>query len=187
MLSNNQQKDLLAIARFAIKSSLTGKSCDDIIKEVDNTFELNDIMMEHRGAFVTLKKYGDLRGCIGYIDPVKPLYITVIENSINAAFSDYRFPSVKTEELKDIKIEISVLSPIEPLLDIESILVGRDGLIVKKGFKQGLLLPQVASEYKWDKYEFLSHTCMKAGLPHDEWKKKEIEIQKFSSFVFNEE
>ncbi len=186
MLTKEEQKTLLSIARHTIEQYLKGSDIDRIKNEAPERFPITGIMREKRGGFVTLRKDGDLRGCIGYIEAIRPLYITVIENAANAAFSDFRFPSVKEDEVASISIEISVLSPVEPLKDIETIEVGRDGLIVKKGFRQGLLLPQVATEYGWDKYQFLSHTCMKAGLPHDEWRTDDIELSRFSSFVFGE-
>lgn len=186
VLTEEEQKTLLSIARRAIKSFMDHRDIDIVKNEIKKNHEISGILEEKRGAFVTLKKMNSLRGCIGYIDPIKPLYLTVIENAVNAAFSDFRFPPLNAEEVDHINIEISVLSPIEPLSDIESIVIGRDGLIIKKGFRQGLLLPQVASEYNWDKYEFLSHTCIKAGLPSDEWKNPGTEIRRFSSFVFGE-
>jgi len=106
--------------------------------------------------------------------------------AVEAAFSDPRFPTLSKEELNDIKIEISVLSKFKEVKDVSDIEVGTHGLLVRKGFSSGLLLPQVAAEYNWTRDEFLEHTCYKAGLDKDAWKKGAT-IYMFSAFVFGEE
>nr|MBP7886610.1 AmmeMemoRadiSam system protein A [Candidatus Neomarinimicrobiota bacterium] len=140
-----------------------------------------------RGAFVTLEKHHELRGCIGYILPIYPLYKTVIEMAKAAALDDPRFPPVSPSELKDITVEISVLTVPQKISDPSEIEVGKHGIIIKRGFNQGLLLPQVATDYGWDRETFLEHTCLKAGLPRDAWQDKNTEIQIFSAQVFNRE
>ncbi len=182
MLTKEEKIFLLKLSRKVLNSIFTNESVNV------NESELTPNLREKRGAFVTLtyKNTGDLRGCIGYIEGILPLYKTVIENTINAALKDPRFPQVEKEEVEKLHIEISAMTPIKELKNIEDIEVGKHGLIVEKGFFKGLLLPQVATEYGWDKYTFLSHTCLKAGLPPDEWKKPGIKIFVFSAEVFGE-
>jgi len=143
-------------------------------------------LKEKRGAFVTLKIGGELRGCIGYIIPVKPLYQTVRDVAESAALKDPRFSPVSARELPELEFEISALSPIRTVSNVDEIVVGRDGIIIKRGFYQGLLLPQVATEYGWSREEFLQHTCLKAGLPKDAWKQVGTDISVFSAEVFGE-
>ncbi|NQU42572.1 AmmeMemoRadiSam system protein A [bacterium] len=143
-------------------------------------------LRDKQGAFVTLHHQGDLRGCIGYVVASIPLYRVVLENTVNAARKDPRFPPLETQDLPGIEIEISVLSKPRKLEDRRNIEVGRHGLIVSRGLTRGLLLPQVASEYAWSPEEFLSQTCRKAGLPMDAWKSSDVEIEVFSAQVFSE-
>lgn len=139
---------------------------------------------EPRGAFVTLHKHGRLRGCIGQIQARQPLVRAVAEMAVAAAFDDPRFPPLRTEELKDIDIEISVLTPLQRITDVRDVQVGTHGIYIRRGAYSGLLLPQVATEWKWDRASFLEHTCEKAHLPKDAWKDKETEIYIFSADVF---
>ena len=132
---------------------------------------------------MTLKKRGHLRGCIGFIEPVLPLHETIIRASIYAAVRDSRFPPVSPEELKDLSVEISVLSPLERINNPRRIRVGKHGLIISKNGKKGLLLPQVPVENNWSREEFLSQICLKAGLPGDAWKKG-AELYVFEALVF---
>ena len=141
-------------------------------------------LQEKRGAFVSLHRKGELRGCIGYIHAAKPLYETIREMAIAAAFQDPRFPPLSSDELADLDIEISVLTPMRQISDITEIEVGKHGLMILQGNYSGLLLPQVASEYGWNREEFLSHTCRKAGLPQTAWKEKNSKIFVFSADVF---
>jgi len=141
-------------------------------------------LLAPRGAFVTLHRDGRLRGCIGYIEPVKPLIRTVQEVAVKAAFEDPRFPPLTEDE--SVQIEISVLTPPEQVSDISSIEVGRDGLIVELGPRRGLLLPQVATEYGWDRQTFLENTATKAGLPPDAWKHPSVRLYKFSAEIFGD-
>lgn len=138
------------------------------------------------GSFVTLHINENLRGCIGYIQPITILHRQIRLCAKAAAFEDPRFYPLTGEEYPFIEIEISLLSPIEKVESLDEIQVGRDGLIVQHSIFQGLLLPQVATENNWNKEEFLSHTCLKAGLPSDCWKRNDVIIKKFSAYVFDE-
>ncbi len=171
---------LLKYARSVIENRLRGK---------DTTVEIppSKILREKRGGFVTLKINDRLRGCIGYIEAIKPLSDTVAEMAESAAFNDYRFQPLESGELDKIAIEISVLSPVRKVGDISEIIVGTHGIIITRGRNRGLLLPQVATEWKWDRDTFLSQTCVKAGLEPDAWKKEGTMIEIFSAEIFSEE
>ena len=138
------------------------------------------------GAFVTLTRQGRLRGCIGFVIAERPLLDTVREAAQAAAFQDPRFPPLQARELPEIHLEISVLSEPRPVTDLGQIQVGRHGLIVRRAARSGLLLPQVATEYGWDRDTFLSHTCAKAGLPEDCWRDPGTQIELFDAEVFGE-
>ncbi len=173
-----QQEILLQLAREAVSFFL--KTGDTLEKDIpDKT------LLERRGAFVTLKVKGELRGCIGYPIPYKSLYATIIDAAVSAASSDYRFLPLTTKELQDTKIEISVLSPSSPVTNISEIKVGTHGIIISKGPNKGLLLPQVPIEWNWDLETYLEHGCKKAGLAKNEWK-KDTKIEIFSAQVFSE-
>ena len=182
MLSSEQRATLLRIARESIASVLDGKSLDL------ESFPLDETLRRPAGAFVTLNtRGGDLRGCIGSIRAVEPLYRAVASSAISAAFRDPRFEPVEADELPNLELEISVMGPIERVTDVKDIEVGRDGLIISRGRYAGLLLPQVATEYGWDRETFLAQTCYKAGLPVDAWRDPETRIEKFSAEVFGEQ
>ncbi len=177
-LNREQQAELLSLARKTIdlylnKGEKISYSSDD------------EMFKQHCGAFVTLHTRGHLRGCIGIIFPIKPLYETVIDCAISAATQDYRFQPLIREELKETEIEISVLSLPEAVSDVNEIQIGKHGLIITQGISKGLLLPQVATEHHWDRDTFLAQTCIKAGLPQDAWKGG-AKIEKFSALVFSE-
>jgi len=179
LLDKKEQQFLLSLARRTIEHYLkTGEP--PTIETVENKK-----LQEKRGAFVTLKVEGQLRGCIGYPLPIKPLYETVIDMAIAASTQDYRFAPLAPEELPRTRIEISVLSLPRPVKDISDIEVGKHGIIVSKGYHKGLLLPQVPLEYDWDRETFLGHGCLKAGLDEDEWKRG-VRIEMFSAQVFSE-
>ena len=127
-----------------------------------------------------------MRGCIGYTAPMKPLYMTVRDTAALAAVRDPRFPPVTASELPKLAYEISVLSPLRRVTDIEQIKVGRDGLLMKNGDSEGLLLPQVPAEQKWDRQTFLEQTCVKAGMDRSCWKNENTDIFSFTAVVFNE-
>ena len=135
-------------------------------------------------AFVTLKKKGRLRGCIGYTEPVAPLFKVVQECAVAAATEDPRFPPVSAGELSSIDLEISVLTPLAPIR-AEEVEVGRHGLMVSGGGRRGLLLPQVPVELGWDRETFLDQTCLKAGLPADAWRRGAT-LQAFTAEVFGD-
>ncbi|MFO7676413.1 MAG: AmmeMemoRadiSam system protein B [bacterium] len=143
-------------------------------------------LAEPRGVFVTLHRQGDLRGCIGYVEPVKPLVEAVREMAVSAATEDPRFLPVRPEELALIDIEVTVLSPLRRVADPESVEVGRHGLIIRRGGRSGLLLPQVPVEQGWDRRTFLEHTCLKAGLPTNAWQDPKSELWVFTGQVFGE-
>ena len=178
MLKDTLRQKLLEIARRSVEGYLKdGKVPTFVVPEPE--------LREERAAFVTLTKQGRLRGCIGYTDPTLPLYQTVASCAVSAAFSDPRFSPLRKEELSQIRIEISILTPLKKIEDISEIQVGRDGLFIKKGACRGLLLPQVATEGGWDKEGFLQQTCCKASLPADAWKEG-AEIYTFSAEIFHE-
>jgi len=179
LLSTPEKKKLLSISRKVLESHVsTGEMPDVAVTEQ----RLN----EKRGAFVTLNMRGQLRGCIGYIKPVAPLYKAVMEMTVAASSKDMRFRPVTKGELKDITIEISVLTPLKLINSVSEIQVGAHGLFIVHGHNSGLLLPQVATHYSWGREEFLRQTCSKAGLPADAWKDKEAQIYIFSAQIFSE-
>lgn len=178
-LTEQEKQQLLQIARLAIERRLKGEPLPDF-------GPISERLLQKQGAFVTLHKRGALRGCIGYIEPVSPLYLAVAEMAQAAAFEDPRFAPLTEDELPEVDIEISVLSPTREISDLEEIKVGEHGLIVQQGIRKGLLLPQVATEYDWDRTTFLRHTCLKAGLPADAYKQKGTSIKVFSAQVFGE-
>ena len=180
MLNETQRKQLLQIARSSIAAVLDGRQPKLDERAVD------DALRKPAGAFVTLKtKSDDLRGCIGSIHPVAPLFRAVSMSAVNAAFRDPRFYPLQRHEFDLIVMEISVMGPIVRCVT-EEIVVGRDGLIITHGRKSGLLLPQVATEYNWDREELLRNTCIKAGLPPDTWQNGACMIEKFEAEVFGE-
>ncbi|MBU4149574.1 MAG: AmmeMemoRadiSam system protein B, partial [Candidatus Omnitrophica bacterium] len=178
-LSKEEKQKLLQIAKASVVEAVTGKKQAKI--EVTEKR-----LKENCGAFVTLKKQGQLRGCIGYIIAVKPLYETVKDVAMSAAINDHRFSPVTEKELDSIDIEISALTPLKRISDINEIEVGKHGLYMKQGFSSGLLLPQVAAEYSWDRKTFLDQTCRKAGLSANAWQDPATEIYTFSAEVFGE-
>ena len=138
---------------------------------------------EQYGAFVTLKRHGSLRGCIGRIASRAPLYLTVGEMAEAAAFHDTRFPPLILSEFNDLEVEVSVIGPITRCEDPAHVEVGRHGLVVRKDGRQGLLLPQVPVEWEWDRDTFLDQTCRKAGLPAGVWREPDTELYWFEAIV----
>ena len=179
-LSLDDKRELMHIARTTVESVVRGEKAPNFQTESKD-------LLDKRGAFVTLKIDGRLRGCIGYIIPVKSLFLTVQEVAESAATQDPRFSPVTPEELPRLEYEISALSPLKKIDDTEEIVVGKHGIIIRRGYSQGLLLPQVAAEYGWDRQTFLEHTCNKAGLPSQAWKHPDTEISIFSAEVFDED
>lgn len=178
-LSNEEKDLLLEFARNSIISNVIEKPSKSI--KPPESKKLN----EKRGCFVTIKEHSKLRGCVGYVLPVKPLYQAIREMAVESALHDPRFSPVNQDELPELKIEISVLSELQRTRSIDEIQIGRDGLYIKHGAQSGLLLPQVAVEEKWDKLKFLEQTCWKAGLPKDAWQK--AEIYRFQAEIFGDE
>lgn len=146
-----------------------------------------DLVGDHCGAFVTLRKEGNLRGCIGNIVSERPLSETINDMSIAAALRDPRFIPLSADELMNVKIEISVLTPLEKVEDLTRIKTGRDGLLVKNGYHSGLLLPQVATEQDWDRETFINQTFIKAGLTPEYINDEKTEIFSFTADVFSED
>jgi len=178
-LTETDKKTLLNIARTTIEHVVHGKKPSEF--EVDSA-----VLNENRGAFVTIHKHGSLRGCIGYVMAYKPLYLTIVEMAEAASMRDPRFSPVAPNEIDEIDIEISVLTPIREINDISEIKVGKHGIIIERKNQSGLLLPQVATEYGWDRETFLDHTCMKAGLAKNAWKEQGTVIKVFAAEVFGE-
>ncbi len=179
MLSKEEQKVLLKLARDTIEMWV-GERKRPPLPEAKGLFG------EKCGAFVTIHRKGQLRGCIGNMVGHGPLVETIQEMAIASSTGDPRFRPVSEEELKEIDIEISVLSPMREIKDANEIEVGKHGILMSRGMYHGVLLPQVATEYKWNRTQFLEHTCVKAGLPEDAWKDPKTKIEIFSAQVFKE-
>ncbi len=195
MLSLKHGEYLVRLARRAVENYfVTG---GELPIPDDAPLEL----MEKRGVFTTIYRISsgeasvgiakELRGCIGFPLPIKPLLKATIESALSAAFEDPRFPPLKEKELNDVIFEISVLTQPKliqgtPEEIVKNIKIGRDGLIIQKGFMSGLLLPQVPVEYDWDVETFLGQACMKAGLPPDAWVMKNTKIYTFQAEIFTE-
>jgi AmmeMemoRadiSam system protein B/AmmeMemoRadiSam system protein A len=179
-LSRAEKDELLRIAK---------KSVETVVKErkaYEVTAPAFEALQQDRGAFVTLKEKGQLRGCIGYIAPMRALYLTVRDVAAAAAVEDPRFQRVSVAELGQLEYEISVLSPLRRVTDIKQIRVGQHGLVIRKGDYEGLLLPQVPTEQGWDRKTFLEQTCLKAGLPPQAWQDEDADLFMFSALVFGE-
>jgi uncharacterized protein (TIGR00296 family) len=185
MISEDQGKKLVQAARDIIRSRLEGKKPalgNDFIQEFS----------EKAGIFVTITIDGELRGCIGFPEPMHELHKALLEASQSAAFGDPRFPPLSKAEFEKIKVEVTVLSKPalikvkEPSQYLKTIKIGQDGLIVERGYQSGLLLPQVPVEWKWDVKEFLEHTCQKAGLTRECWNEPETKIYRFQGQIFSE-
>ena len=187
MLSLEQGKKLVKLARDSIVSNFSNKK--PIVSK-----ELKEEFSAKMGVFVTINKGGNLRGCIGFPEPTNALYDAVINGARSAAFSDPRFPPLGREEIDAITVEVSILS-VPKLIEVRNpedlpkmIQVGQDGLIIRGTFNSGLLLPQVAVEYKWDSKTFLEQTCVKAGLPEGTWMDFDAcRVYKFQGQVFSEQ
>ena len=176
-LSAADRDRLLAEARHAVADALAGRS--------PRRIEPEGIFARRAGVFVSLHLDGDLRGCIGHPDGDQMLATVVPQSAVSAATGDPRFEAVSPAELARCVIEISVLGPITEVHDPGEIVVGRDGLIAEQGWRRGLLLPQVAVEYGWDRETFLARTCAKAGLPPDAWRRG-ANISRFEAEVFDD-
>ncbi|MBP8976385.1 MAG: AmmeMemoRadiSam system protein A [Bacteroidetes bacterium] len=180
VLTPDEQKQLLELARASIAAAVNDEPLPPAIA-------LTPALQKPSGVFVTLNKDHELRGCIGFIETNRPLVEATQEAAIKAALGDPRFDPVASEELDQISIEISVLAPPEKVTDIQSIEIGKHGLILELGPFRGLLLPQVATEYGWTREEFLEHTARKAGLPPKAWSYPNATLYKFTVQKFSEE
>ncbi len=179
LLNEEERTFLLKLARNTISKTAQGET-------PDTPEYFSETLSTELGVFVTLHKSGELRGCIGYIEGIRPLQDAVIEMAQSAAFNDPRFAPVSSDEVDDLDLEISVLSPVEEVSNIDEIEIGRHGLIIEQGFYKGLLLPQVATENNWNRTAFLQHTCRKARLPIDAWQDEKTKIYAFSAEIFSE-
>ncbi|MEE4272200.1 MAG: AmmeMemoRadiSam system protein A [Thermoanaerobaculales bacterium] len=179
-LDAGERRLLLDLARTVIRGALDG-----CLVELEEPAD--GPLRQERGAFVTLMDGDRLRGCIGHVVGSESLWSSVRSNAINAAFKDPRFPPLASAELSSLTIEISALSPLRTISNVEEIRVGRDGLIVERGHLRGLLLPQVGERYDWSPEEFLDQTCRKAGMQPGCWRNPAARISAFQAEVFSEE
>jgi AmmeMemoRadiSam system protein A len=177
MTDDTDRRALLQLARDAVAAHVTGRRV--VVPPLDGIFA------RCGGAFVTLYHGGELRGCIGHIADDEELGRVIVRCAVSACSDDPRFPPVSAAELRDIAIELSLLGPLEPIAGPDDIDIGRHGLVVERGWKRGLLLPQVATEWHWDRETFLAHTCHKAGLPMDAWRQGAT-LWRFEAEVFGE-
>ena len=177
----DSQKRLIKLARQTLESFVLGSERE--AERIDDTH----ILTADFGAFVSLHKGDELRGCVGTCFPTRPLYETVIEMTEAAASRDRRVPPISANELPHIRIDLSVLSPLQLVDDPLSLQVGKHGLHVANGEMRGVLLPQVATQYGWDMETFLCQTCLKAGLPKNAWKWPETKIMSFTGLIIEEE
>ncbi len=176
-LSAQEKQTLREIALQAIRSKCLKQPMPDIPISSER-------LKEARGAFVSLHRRGDLRGCIGMIEGFGPLFQTVKDMAVQAAFADPRFSPLRPEELPEVDLEISVLTPLERITDPSRIEIGKHGLLIRKKSSSGLLLPQVATDHGWDRQQFLEWTCRKASLPPRAWQDPDTEIFLFSADIF---
>jgi MEMO1 family protein len=179
-LGEAERNELLEIAHKSVETAVREHRLLDVSGSAFPT------LFQERGAFVTLKIRGALRGCIGYASPIKPLYLTVRDVAAMAAVEDNRFRPVSIAELPQLEYEISVMSPLHHVLDTREIQVGRHGLVLKRGRREGLLLPQVPVEQGWDLPTFLEELCLKAGVPEGSWKAEDADLFSFTGLVFSE-
>jgi AmmeMemoRadiSam system protein A len=182
-LSAREQGELLALARQSVEHAVL---TDEAFEPAQRAGSALDQLYQERGAFVTLRIDGALRGCIGFTSTVKPLFVTVRDAATLAALRDPRFPPVTRGELAKLQYEISVLSPLRRVLDAGDVQIGRHGLFVKHGRHEGLLLPQVPLEQGWDRVKFLEQTCAKAQLVPDAWQAEDTDIFAFTAAVFGD-
>ena len=178
--SDGDRHTLLSIARRAMLAHVTG-----VPAVSDQTTVATDLSTRRGGAFVTLHRGGELRGCIGRLDADGPLPEVIAQCAVAACSADPRFSPVATAELSAIEIELSLLGALEPITDPTQIEIGRHGLLIEKGRRRGLLLPQVATEHRWDRLQFLAQTCRKAGLPNDAWQQG-ARLWRFEAEVFGD-
>jgi AmmeMemoRadiSam system protein A len=179
-LTEQEKSELLALARKSV----------EYVVQTGDAYEppasADAMLNQERGAFTTLTVSSALRGCIGYTSATKPLYLTVRDTATLAAMRDPRFQPVTASELPSLAYEISVLSPLRRVTDVQQIKVGEHGLLMKNGKSEGLLLPQVPVEQKWERQTFLEQTCLKARMDSNCWKDDDTDIFAFTAVVFGE-
>ena len=179
MLSKIDKENLLSIARHAITQQIKNKGYNPEPREEES-------LNIHSGCFVTITQQGNLRGCIGNFQSQQSLFLEVATMAMAAASQDPRFQPMTHDELDHFNLEITVLSPLHKIEDTDSIEVGKHGIYIIKGRNRGVLLPQVATEHRWDRETFLRQTCVKAGLSENSWQHPETEIYIFSGEIFSE-
>jgi uncharacterized protein len=177
MISESDRQLLLQLARGALVSKVTGTTMPAL--------QPSEVTGRRAGAFVTLHRRSELRGCIGHVDRDEMLGHVIARCAMAAATADPRFPPVAAAELNEIAIELSILGPLEPVTTLNDIEIGRHGLVIESGWNRGLLLPQIATEWQWDRAVFVAQTCRKAGLPADAWQKG-AKMWRFEAEVFGE-
>lgn len=177
-LDERDRSEILRIARATLREHLTSGYLPPGAPHRPS-------LLQPAGAFVTLRVGGELRGCMGRVDADKPLYLAVEELTVAAATRDPRFDPVRIEELKDTRISVSILSAIEPA-SVETIELGKHGLVITRGPRRGLLLPQVAVEHGFTREQFLDETCGKAGLPPGAWRESGTRLERFTAEVISE-
>jgi AmmeMemoRadiSam system protein A len=180
MFTEAQKQALIALARDAVRNAAAGRRA---ASPAPTSGEFPDAS----GAFVTLKHGGRLRGCIGTLECRRPLPEEIARVAVSAAREDPRFEPLREWELEGLRVEVSVLGPLERIdpADVTAVEIGRHGLVVELGYRRGLLLPQVATEWEWDREQFLAQTCVKAGLPPDAWQRGAI-VYRFAAIVFGD-
>jgi AmmeMemoRadiSam system protein A len=179
-LAADEKSQLLSLARVSVEYAVRQG------KAYEPPPATGDALNQERGTFVTLRESGELRGCVGYTSAAKPLYMAVRDTATLAALRDTRFRPVSASELPRLEYEISVLSPLRRVLDIQQIHIGQDGLLMKNRDFEGVLLPQVPLEAGWDRTRFLEETCIKAGMHPACWKDQSTDIFLFTAVVFGE-
>lgn len=179
MLNETDKAKLLELARKTLENHFNRRTIPDFTTDRKS-------LLEPKGAFVSLHKDRQLRGCIGQLEPDQELFRIVQQCALSAALKDPRFSPLEEEELAGLDIEISVLTPFKQVLNVDEIVVGKHGLFLVRGHCRGLLLPQVATEFGWDRIQFLKQTCFKAGLPGTAWQDPATEIYSFEAEVFSE-
>ena len=198
ILSSDDKSNLLKLARKVVTAFARNEK---IPSQSEIDFEISDSLAEPRGVFVTLFKKirssagletgprsdKELRGCIGYIYPIKPLFQAVIDNALGASSKDYRFSPLKENELEDIELEISVLTPLRKVDSYEEIEIGKHGVVFYLHDRQSVFLPHVAPEFGWNREETLEQLAMKAGLDKNAWKNSEAKFDVFESIMFEED
>jgi AmmeMemoRadiSam system protein A len=177
MIDPSRRAQLLSLARAAVEARVRGERPPDVPSHLE---------LPASGVFVTIHCRGELRGCLGTLDSGERVGTAVQRLAAEVCTSDYRFPPVRPAELRDLTVDISVLTPPQRVDDPNEVVVGRDGLIVQQGARKGLLLPQVAPEHGWDRETFLAQTCVKAGLPPGAWRHG-AEVLRFEAEVFAED